>query len=148
MRLLTQFTNRCPLGRKTGRNFVLTHNKTATKKYNTKMNININITLAHTIINHTTNTKSSRKRRSPHRQTFYNLHDICRIPDSHHFYHRDIIRNNTKRQRPNKTALFRRPPHQLPHDAKTKHAPRRRRAKTQKTAEIRRFLHVPPHKSP
>ena len=65
MRLLTQFTNRCPLGRKTGRNFVLTHNKTATKKYGTKMNININITVARTIINHTTSTseKSSRKRR-------------------------------------------------------------------------------------
>ena len=29
---LARFTNRCPLGRKTGRNFVLTHNKTATKK--------------------------------------------------------------------------------------------------------------------
>ena len=77
---------------------------------------------------------------SPHRQTFYNLHDICRIPDNHHFYHHDIIRNNKSTPRPRKTALFCRPPHQLPHNIKTKHAPRRRRTKTQKKAEIRRFF--------
>ena len=41
------------------------------------MNININITLAHTIINHTTNKKSSRKRR--HIDKLFIICTICVI---------------------------------------------------------------------
>lgn len=146
MRLLAQFTNRCPLGRKTGRNFVLTHNKTATKKYGTKMNININITLAHTIINHTTNTKSSRKRR--HIDKLFIICTICVIymtttflSSRHNMKQRKYAQAQQNRPVPPPT-----PPIATRHQNKTR--PRRRRAKTQKTAEIRRFLHISPHKSP
>ena len=148
MRLLAWFTNRCPLGRKTGRKFVLTHNKTATKKYGTKMNININITVARTIINHTTSTgeKSSRTRR--HINKVFIICTICVIYMTTTFL---SSRHNTK-QHKTPTAQQNRPvpPSTPPITTRRQNEtrPGGGAQKHKKTAEIRRFLHIPPHKSP